>query len=71
MSIMFLNLAWWATTLIVLGSILGAFILVWGSIALYLIIRGKHFNKKNGSCVAEENTVKPRKIEEELDETIE
>lgn len=72
MSILFLNMAWWAISLIVVGGIFGAFILVWGAIALYLIIRGKRFNRKNESCVMEKNSVKPRQDQEpELDETIE
>ncbi len=72
MSIAFLNMAWWAICLTVVGSILGAFILVWGIIASYLIIRGKRFNKKNESCLEEKNTVKPRpQPKEDLDETIE
>lgn len=61
-------MAWWGILLTVVGSIIGAFLLVWGIIAIYLIIRGERFNKKNKSCVEEENTVQQR---ESKNETIE
>lgn len=69
MSISFLGLAWWAITLIVLAAILATFFLCYGLIAIYLVIKGKKFNKLNQSCVKEENSVKPR--EETKEETIE
>lgn len=65
----FLGLAWWAISLIVLGAIFATFFLCYGIIAVYLVIRGKKFNKKNQSCVKENNSVKPR--EEIKEETIE
>lgn len=66
---LFLNMAWWGILLTSIGCLIGAFLLVFGIIAIYLIIRGKKFNKKNASCVEETNQVKPR--EKQLDETIE
>lgn len=68
MTLSVLAMAWWGILLTVVGSIIGAFLLVWGIIAVYLIIRGERFNKKNKSCVEEENTVQPR---ESKNETIE
>ena len=65
MSIIFLNLAWWAISLIVLASVVVTFFLALGLVAIILAIRGKNFNKINKSCVKEENSVQPREIKEE------
>ena len=68
MALSVLSMAWWGILLTVIGSIIGLFLLVLGVIAIYLIIRGERFNKKNKSCVEDVNTVKPR---ESKNETIE
>ena len=65
MNIAFLGLAWWAITLIVLAAIVATFFLCYGIIAIFLIIKGKKFNRENQSCIKEENSVKPRETEEE------
>ena len=62
---LFLGLAWWAISLIVIASIFATFFIVYGLIALYLICKGKKFNQQNQSCVKEENSVKPRETQEE------
>ena len=67
MSITFLGLAWWCITLIVIASIVGLFLLVWGAIAFYTIISGTRFNP-NKEAKVEESEVKERKS---LDKTIE
>ena len=64
MSLSFLSMAWWGILLTVLGSLVGAFLLVFGIIVLYLIARGKHFNSKNSSSREEENSVSPHETEE-------
>lgn len=68
MALSVMAMAWWGIVLTVLGAIIGSFLLVWGVISIYLIIKGERFNKKNKSCVEEENSVKPR---ESKNETIE
>jgi len=68
MALSVLSMAWWGILLTVIGSIIGLFLLVLGVIAIYLIIRGERFNKKNKSCVEDINTVQPR---ESKNETIE
>lgn len=68
MALSVLAMAWWGIILTIIGSIIGLFLLVWGVIAVYLIIKGERFNKKNKSCVEDENTVQPR---ESKNETIE
>ena len=67
MSIAFLGLAWWGITLIVIASIIGLFLFVWGAIAFYTIISGTRFNP-NKETKIEEGEVKGRKS---LDKTIE
>lgn len=55
---------WWETALIAVGALFGVTLLVFMSLIIYLIVKGKLFNKKNESCVESVNEVKPRAEDE-------
>ena len=44
MGVSLLSMAWWGIVLTSIGSVIGAFLLVWGGVVLYSIIKNKMSN---------------------------
>ena len=60
MGISLLSMAWWGIVLTSIGSVVGAFLLAWGGVVLYSIIKNKISKRKKG----DEANFNPQDIDE-------
>lgn len=60
MGISLLSMAWWGIVLTSIGSVIGAFLLAWGGVVLYSIIKNKISKRKKG----DEANFNPQDIDE-------
>lgn len=61
MGVSLLSMAWWGIVLTSIGSVIGAFLLVWGGVVLYSIIKNKMSKRK----IEDETNFNPQDIDEE------
>ena len=50
MGVSLLSMAWWGIVLTSIGGVVGAFLLAWGGVVLYSIIKNKIVKKRGGDA---------------------